>query len=111
MYKVGIIGPESSGKSTLAQYLANRYKGTYVPEYAREYVEHLNRPYTYEDVESIAQYQIKELEAITHNPSPITHNPSSNFLFARSFYVNRQPLIGNCFCLCTLSEAFYCLTK
>ena len=74
MYKVGIIGPESSGKSTLAQYLANKYKGAYVPEYAREYVEHLNRPYTYEDVENIAQHQIKELETITNNLSPITNN-------------------------------------
>ena len=74
MYKVGIIGPESSGKSTLAQYLANEYKGAYVPEYAREYVEHLNRPYTYEDVENIAQHQIKELETITNNLSPITNN-------------------------------------
>ena len=74
MYKVGIIGPESSGKSTLAQYLANKYKGAYVPESAREYVEHLNRPYTYEDVENIAQHQIKELETITNNLSPITNN-------------------------------------
>ena len=61
MYKVGIIGPESCGKTTLARYLATRYKGILVPEYARTYMEQLNRPYTREDVEIIARRQIKEV--------------------------------------------------
>ena len=61
MYKVGIIGPESCGKTTLARYLATRYKGILVPEYARTYMEQLNRPYTREDVEMIARRQIKEV--------------------------------------------------
>lgn len=61
MYKVGIIGPESCGKTTLARYLATRYKGILVPEYARTYMEQLNRPYTREDVEIIARQQIKEV--------------------------------------------------
>lgn len=63
-YRVGIIGPESTGKSTLARYLAKRYNGVYVPEYAREYVEKLDRPYTYEDVETIARHQIEELQGL-----------------------------------------------
>ena len=37
--RVGIIGPESTGKSTLAHELAQQFNGTYVPEYAREYIE------------------------------------------------------------------------
>lgn len=61
MYKVGIIGPESCGKTTLARYLANRYHGILVPEYARIYMEQLNRPYTREDVETIARHQIEEV--------------------------------------------------
>ena len=73
MYRVGIIGPESTGKSALARYLAKRYKGTYVPEYARMYVEQLNgkangewtKVITYEDVCAIARHQIEELEAIS----------------------------------------------
>ena len=59
--KVGIIGPESTGKSTLAKYLANRYKGTLISEYARDYMENLDRPYTYEDVVAIAKHQVEEL--------------------------------------------------
>lgn len=62
MIKIGIIGPESTGKSTLAKALAAHFGGTYVAEYARTYVEQLARPYTYEDVEQIAQEQIRQLQ-------------------------------------------------
>ena len=71
MYKVGIIGPESTGKSTLARYLAKRYKGVLVPEYAREYMEKLDRAYTITDVETIAKHQIQQLQEITSNRSPL----------------------------------------
>ena len=64
MFKVGIIGPESTGKTTLARYLAKRYNGICVPEYARDYIEKLNRPYTMEDVEAIARHQIEQLQEI-----------------------------------------------
>lgn len=57
---VVISGPESTGKTELAQSLADRLGTVYVPEYAREYIEKLDRPYTYEDVEQIARYQVKE---------------------------------------------------
>lgn len=74
MFKVGIIGPESTGKSTLARYLAKRYHGVYVPEYAREYMEKLDRPYTYDDVVSIARHQIEHLQEIDAHRSPLTSN-------------------------------------
>ncbi|MCK9303290.1 MAG: ATP-binding protein [Bacteroidales bacterium] len=60
-----LTGPESTGKTTLGRQLAQRYNnGVFVPEYAREYVEKLqcvNRSYTYEDVETIAQHQVTNL--------------------------------------------------
>ena len=75
MFWVGIIGPESTGKTSLARYLAKRYKGTYVPEYARTYVEQMDKGreaggewtkvITYEDVCSIARHQIEEMESLT----------------------------------------------
>ena len=62
MYKVAIIGPESTGKSTLAKELAEQFKGTYVPEYAREYVEWKGRKeLTYDEVCEIAREQIKSI--------------------------------------------------
>jgi NadR type nicotinamide-nucleotide adenylyltransferase len=57
--RIVIIGPESTGKTELAQFLAEQYNTVYVPEFARNYIEQLNRPYTYEDVEIIAHEQIK----------------------------------------------------
>jgi nicotinamide riboside kinase len=37
--KFVIIGPESTGKSTLSAQLAQHYKTLWAPEYAREYLE------------------------------------------------------------------------
>ena len=66
MLKVGIIGPESTGKSSLARYLAKRYKGTCVPEYARAYVERKGTiEVTYDELCEIAQHQIAEMESLT----------------------------------------------
>ena len=39
LIKVVLFGPESTGKTTLAQALANHYQTEWVPEYAREYLQ------------------------------------------------------------------------
>ncbi|MCC9137226.1 AAA family ATPase [Pontibacter silvestris] len=61
MLKIAITGPESTGKSTISEKLAQHYNTVWVPEYARSYVGNLNRPYNIEDVEAIAKGQL-ELE-------------------------------------------------
>jgi len=61
MYKIAILGPESTGKTELAKALADHYKSPWVPEFAREYVEKLTEHYTFTDVCNIARKQI-ELE-------------------------------------------------
>ena len=72
MFKVGIIGPESTGKSSLAKYLANRYKGTCVPEYARTYIERKGtQEVTYDELCDIAKHQIEEMELIANSQKPI----------------------------------------
>ncbi len=68
MYKIGIIGPESSGKSTLARYLAKRYQGTLVPEYARTFVEQKGTTnVTWNELCAIAHHQIDEMDTLTSN--------------------------------------------
>lgn len=57
--KIAITGPESTGKSSLSEQLACHYNTTWVPEYAREYLENLNRPYNKNDIVIIAKNQIK----------------------------------------------------
>ena len=64
--KVAILGAESTGKTTLCRELAAHYNTIWVPEYAREYVEKLNRPYLLEDLENIAiQHKNNEDISIT----------------------------------------------
>jgi NadR type nicotinamide-nucleotide adenylyltransferase len=58
MHKIVIIGPESTGKSTLSRKLAAHFDEPWVPEFAREYLDHLNRPYSYEDLLAIAKGQL-----------------------------------------------------
>ncbi|WP_207497159.1 AAA family ATPase [Aridibaculum aurantiacum] len=62
--KVVIIGPESTGKSTLCEALANHYQTTWCAEYAREYLLEHGADYTYEDLVVIAKGQLS-LEATT----------------------------------------------
>lgn len=66
MKTVVLTGPESTGKTTLAKKLAEHYNGLWIPEYAREYVEKLDRDYTYEDVEAIARHQIEVLDILAN---------------------------------------------
>jgi len=47
--KIAIVGPESTGKSTMSAYLAEYYHTVWVPEYAREYCEQLTEPPTWQD--------------------------------------------------------------
>ncbi len=61
VYKIAITGPESTGKTQLAIDLAKHYNTVWVSEYAREYIDKLNRPYLFDDIEVIAKGQI-ELE-------------------------------------------------
>lgn len=47
--KIAIVGPESTGKSTISAQLAAHYDTVWVPEYAREYCERLSSPCTWQD--------------------------------------------------------------
>jgi len=57
--RIVLTGPESTGKSVLSGQLAAQYDTVYVPEYAREYLSELNRPYREEDLLLMAQEQIR----------------------------------------------------
>ena len=57
--RIAILGPESTGKSTLAAALAAYFQEPWVPEVAREYLEKLHRPYAFEDLLQIARQQMQ----------------------------------------------------
>ena len=58
MKKIAITGPECTGKSRLARQLAEYFHTQWVPEYAREYIGGLNRPYQMDDLLRIAKVQV-----------------------------------------------------
>lgn len=49
LIKIAVVGPESTGKSTISAQLADHYQTVWVPEFAREYCEKLTQPCTWED--------------------------------------------------------------
>lgn len=59
LLRIGIVGPECTGKSELAEFLAGHYRTNWVPEYARGFIDNLVRPYTKEDLTLIAHGQLR----------------------------------------------------
>ena len=67
MKKIVIIGPESTGKSTLAKELAKHYQTVWVEEYARQYLMENGMNYTYDDLLTIAKGQVALEEEAARN--------------------------------------------
>lgn len=63
--KIVILGPESTGKSTLCASLAGHYHCSWVPEFARKYLLELGRPYNFDDLLVIAKGQLRAEDEIT----------------------------------------------
>ena len=55
--KIIITGPESSGKTTLCSQLSTYFKYPLVSEYAREYIDQLDRSYNKDDLLEISKEQ------------------------------------------------------
>ena len=58
--KIVIVGPESTGKTTLCRQLATHYHSLYCPEYAREYLLTHGKSYEYDDLLTIAKAQLQQ---------------------------------------------------
>lgn len=88
--KIVIVGPESTGKSTLCEKLAAHYNTIWVKEYAREYLLQNGTNYTFENLLDVAKGQLRleeegilELQnrlAAEGAHSPITNNYSPLFI-------------------------------
>ncbi len=73
--RIAVIGPESTGKSTLCTQLAAHYETAWVPEYARQFLQENGPSYTFNDLLTIAQRQLA-LE------DKLAANAKNNLLFA-----------------------------
>ncbi len=47
--KIAVVGPESTGKSTMSAHLAKHFNTVWVPEFARGYCEKLTEPPAWQD--------------------------------------------------------------
>ncbi len=78
--KIVIIGPESTGKSTLCQQLADHYKTLWCPEFAREYLLRYGMKYEYDDLLTMAKGQLAledeyESEVRSQKSKESSHSP------------------------------------
>jgi NadR type nicotinamide-nucleotide adenylyltransferase len=69
--RIAIVGPECTGKSTLAEQLAKHYNTCFVPEYAREYIDKLKGPYTLDDIVEISKGQMKQEDELAAKANKI----------------------------------------
>ena len=70
LIKIAIVGPESTGKSTISSALAKHYQTVWVPEYARYYCEGLTAPCTMQDELNMFYGQValeKAMEVVATN--------------------------------------------
>ena len=83
MKKIVIIGPESTGKSTLCSQLAAHYRTRWVQEYAREYMLEQGTRYSFDDLLLIAKGQLAvEDQATASLPAPSSSQAAAGpFLF------------------------------
>ena len=91
--KIVIVGPESTGKTTLCQQLAAHYHSLYCPEYARDYLLKHGAKYQYNDLLTIAKAQLQQedecaqkLQALLVN-SPATQNIHPYLFIDTDMYV------------------------
>lgn len=73
--KIVFTGPESSGKTTITKLAATTYQTNWLPEYARTYLNQLNRPYIAADLVNIAAGQLHSEQQF------IQKYPNQDFLF------------------------------
>ena len=103
MKKIVVIGPESTGKSTLCEKLAAHYQTAWVEEYAREYLLKNGTEYTFENLLDVARGQIANEERVagswqTSHKSQIG-NPKSAIFIDTDMYVMKvwcEFVFGKC---------------
>ena len=74
MLKVIVTGPESSGKTTLCNALAEYFNIPFTAEFAREFLNKLDGEYTQDDLLAIAKGQLQSEQLATNNSQLTLHD-------------------------------------
>lgn len=83
--RICLIGPECTGKTTLAARLSRDLLIPWVPEFAREYAEARNNELTAADVEPIARAEMANLDRV-EGPAILDTDLVSTVVYARHYY-------------------------
>ena len=78
--KIVVIGPESTGKSTLCEQLAAHYKTDWVKEYAREYLLTNGKKYTHDNLLDIAKGQVEKEDCVAEKLSTVNCQQPTLFI-------------------------------
>lgn len=85
--RICLIGPECTGKTTLAGLLARQFDAPSVPEFAREYAQRTARLLTFDDVDPIARGQMALEDAAAHDGLLILDTDLiSTVVYSRHYY-------------------------
>jgi len=74
MTKIIVTGPESSGKTTLCQQLSTHFKIPFTKEFARDYIDNLDKEYLQKDLIEIAKGQLQNEQLTTNNKKLSLHD-------------------------------------
>ncbi|MEM6320878.1 MAG: ATP-binding protein [Bacteroidota bacterium] len=112
-HRIVFTGPESSGKTTLTKMVAEEFDCPWLPEYARDYLTRLGRPYRPADLVEIAKGQLQsQVDFAKRNPNCAYHFFDTSLLvikiwsvFKYGFYnIQLEKLLlknlPDCFILC-----------
>lgn len=97
--KIVVLGPESTGKSTLCAQLANYYNTIWVKEYAREYLITNGTAYTFDDLLPIAKGQLNlEDLAITNLNNTINSKGSEAISEKKMAFIDTDMYVLKVWC-------------
>ena len=93
LYRVCLIGPECTGKTLLAQRLAEHYETAWAPEFAREFALEVARPLTLADVDPIGRGQLagEDLAALDANDILILDTDLVSTAVYSNYYYSAVP--------------------
>jgi NadR type nicotinamide-nucleotide adenylyltransferase len=93
--RVCLIGPECTGKTTLAEELSVHFGAPMIPEFAREYAARVKRLLTFDDVEAIARGELALMEAAPSEGLVILDTDLiSTVVYSRHYYGRCPEWIG-----------------
>ncbi len=96
--KVVIIGPESTGKSSLCKLLAEHYNTEWCPEFARDYLLYHGKKYSYDDLEIIAKGQIELEEKVASIVQGAPQNLADNQTAKKLLFVDTDMYVMKVWC-------------